>query len=204
MDFSDREARGRPAGSGQPSARHLLHFDRCLHNPESLNWYWGYDDSALVSYLAGAGFRVIENARGNATFTPVCLSTYLDMNYPPPPPAGSQSLASQVAYYCQFIRQAEAPSRLKASGYEMRMYSIFDVAGSPHFYTYPRITNPTLATVLWTRTALGHIHAYCVRLTLGGTNLKLFSLLPQIAAERSAAAQICVRPPDHAPFTVSI
>ena len=153
-------------------------------SPESLKTYWHYDDSPFVNSLTGLGFRVIKNAHGNATFTPKCLATYLGMNYPPVLAAG-RSLASQAAYYCQFIRKAEAPMRLKASGYDIRALSLFDVAGEARYYIYPNISDPTLGSLLWNRTALGYLDAYRVRRTLGDTNLKIFSLLPEIAAERT-------------------
>jgi hypothetical protein len=153
-------------------------------SPESLKTYWGYDDSAFINNLAALGFRVVPNARANATHTPVCLSTYLNMDYPPAPPA-NWPLPAQEAYYSQIIRQAEAPSRLKASGYEIRALSIFEVAGQPPYYTYPWITDPTLGSVLWDRMALGYLHAYYLRAGMGEINLRLFSLLPKFAAERS-------------------
>jgi len=153
-------------------------------SPESLKAYWGYDNSAFVNCLTGLGFHVLKNAHCNATFTPICLSTYLNMNYPPPLPR-NWPMISQVAWFCQIIRQAEAPARLKASGYDVRSLSIFDVAGQRRFYNYPGISGPTLGGVLWARLALVMLLNTPPCASYGDTNLKLFSLLPRIAAERT-------------------
>ena len=153
-------------------------------SPESLKAYWGYDDSAFVNGLTGLGFRVIKNARSNATFTPICLATYLDMKYPPAPPQGWVQ-PTGVAWCCRIIAQAEAPLRLKASGYDLRLLSIFDVAGKPRYYTFPGLIRPTLGDFLSSRLAVEMLGAERIFESFGDMNLKLFSLLPQIAAERS-------------------
>ncbi|HEY3862490.1 MAG TPA: hypothetical protein VGO59_11420 [Verrucomicrobiae bacterium] len=153
-------------------------------SPESLKTYWGYDNSGFVNWLAGRGFHVVKGAHGNSTFTPVCLSTYLSMNYPAAPPSSWPSVAD-TAYYSAVIGRSAVPARLKASGYDLRAYSIFDVAGEPHFYYVPRVTDPTLGNSLFERTVLGYGCTYFNHLATGDVNLKLFDLLPRIAAERS-------------------
>jgi hypothetical protein len=152
-------------------------------SPESLKAYWDYDDSALVNCLTGLGFHVLKNARSNATSTPVCLATYLNMNYLPIP--SDKSMASKVPYCCEIINRAEAPARLKASGYEVRNLSIFDVAGKDPFYRFPGISGPSLSAFLWSRLALAMLLNERVFESFGDVNLKIFSLLPQIAAEGS-------------------
>ena len=52
---------------------------------ESLGRFWRYDNSPFVNYLTQQGFQVVSNAHGNSTFTPRCLSIYLNMDYPPDP-----------------------------------------------------------------------------------------------------------------------
>jgi hypothetical protein len=154
-------------------------------SPESLKAFWGYDDAAFVNYLTGLGFHVLKNAHSNATVTPISLATSLNMDYPPAPGPYSYQ-PSELAFYCRIILQAEAPSRLKASGYDVRAFSIFDVAGAPRYYHFPKVSDPTLSSVLLDLTVLGILRSYRDRVSFGDTNLKLFSLLPEIAAERSA------------------
>jgi hypothetical protein len=168
---------------GQPPDIYYILTD-AYTSPESLKSYWDYDDSAFVNGLTSLGFHVLKNAHSNATFTPICLSTYLNMNYPTAPPR-NWSIVSQVAWFCQIIRQAEAPLRLKASGYDVRSLSIFDVAGQRRLYSYPGISDPSLGSVLWGRLALGMLWNSHSWAGWGDKNLKLFSLLPRIAAERT-------------------
>jgi hypothetical protein len=168
-------------GSHPPDIYYIL--TDSYTSPESLRSYWGYDDSPLVSFLTGAGFRVVGNAHGNATFTPTCLATSLNMDYPPPL-TNNASMAAQVAYHNEIIEEAEAPARLKASGYEITSLSIFAAARQPRFYYYPQISRPTLGTVMWNDTALGNLDAYRLRAKTGEANLKILSMLPEIAANR--------------------
>jgi hypothetical protein len=149
---------------------------------ESLKKFWGYDNSPFINFLTGRGFQVVKNARSNSIWTPICLSTYLNMNYPPGE-VSHGSIWAQCAYYVQAIQEAEVPSRLLASGYDVRSLAIFAVAGQPRYYTYAGLT-PFLGNLLWNKTMPGSIRSHKRKAEYGDINLKILSLLPQIAAER--------------------
>ena len=168
-------------GANPPDIYYIL--TDAYTSQESLGKYWQYDNSPFVNYLTQQGFRVLANARGNGTFTPRCLSISLGMDYPPEP--GNLNLAAQTAYYGRLIENAEAPARLKASGYEVRALSLFPTAGQPRQYYFPKISPETLAALLWNKTPMGYFTAYLTRATLGDTNLKILDSLPAIAAERT-------------------
>ena len=154
-------------------------------SPESLKRFWDYDDSAFVDFLENRGFQVTPKARSNSTFTPACLSTYLNMDFPPGA-ATNLTMQGQTAYYGRIIEQAEAPSRLKASGYDVTCLSIFATGGEPRYYCFPKISPPTLATALWNRTVPGFLDAYLTRAGLADVNLAIFQKLPEIAAQRTS------------------
>lgn len=153
-------------------------------SPESLMRFWRYDDSPLVNSLTQQGFQVVTNAHGNSTFTPWCLSIYLNMDYPPTA-VSSLPMPAQTVYYGRIIEDAEAPARLKASGYEIANLSIFATAGQPRYYFFPKISVSSLGGVLLNRTPIGYLLAYRTRAFLGDTNLDILSRLPAIAAQRS-------------------
>ncbi len=135
-----------------------------------------------MNFLSSRGFHVVKEAHGNATFTPKCLSMYLNLDYPPPPP-DSESLESQSAFFGKIIENAEAPSRLKASGYEVTALSIFATAGQERYYYFPKISAPSLPTVLWNKTTFGYLDAYRTRSRFGEINLKILGELPALAAQ---------------------
>jgi hypothetical protein len=170
-------------GPNPPDIYYILTDSRT--SPESLKTYWNYDDSAFVNFLTRQGFRVLENARGNFISTPACLATYLNMDYPPVQLAGLSPLA-RVAAYGEIINQAEAPSRLKASGYDVTVLSIFDTIGQPRHYSYPEISVSTLGSVLWNNTAFGYIHGALLRHSFADINLGILHSLPELAARKSA------------------
>jgi hypothetical protein len=151
---------------------------------ESLGNFWHYDNSPFVNFLTQQGFHVVTNAHGNGSFTPRCLSISLNMNYPPI--QGALSLPAQTLYYGRIIESAEAPARLKASGYEVTALSLFATAGQPRHYFFPKVSSATLASVLCNKTPLGYFTAYLTRATLGDTNLKILARLPDIAAQKTA------------------
>jgi hypothetical protein len=170
------------AGTHAPDIYYILTDART--SSESLQAYWGYDDSAFVKFLAEKGFHVIKNARANSTATAICLSTSLNMNYPKLETRNPYGVPS-VAYYGWTIKHAEAPARLQASGYDVTALSIFATGGQPRYYHFPRISASSLADVLWETSIIGHFSNYRRQLSLGDTNLKILSMLPEIAAKKS-------------------
>jgi hypothetical protein len=169
-------------GANPPDIYYIL--TDAYTSPESLGRYWRYDNSPFVNFLTQQGFQVVANAHGNDTFTPRCLSIYLNMDYPPF--SGNLTMAAQTIYYGRIIEGAEAPARLKASGYDVIALSLFPTAGQPRHYCFPKISPATLATFLWNKTPIGYLTAYMTRASLGDTNLGILAQLPGIAAQRAA------------------
>lgn len=169
-------------GTNPPDIYYILTDART--SPESLQAYWGYNDSTFVKRLTDLGFCVVKNAHGNSISTPICLSTYLNMDYPPAGATNQHGLAS-IAYYNWIIQHAEAPSRLKASGYDVTDLSVFGTGGQPRFYYFPKISTSSLGDAIWENTILGWAYEYPAALSFGDTNLRILSMLPKIAAERT-------------------
>lgn len=150
---------------------------------ESLQKYWNFDNSAFVDALTREGFRVVKNAQGNGDFTPRCLATSLNMDYPPRL-APTATLPERVKYLCHVIETAEVPARFKASGYKITALSLFATAGEPRFYMFPIIGSTTFGEYLMTKTAAGYLNSYRTRTRFGDTNLKIASLLSKIPREK--------------------
>lgn len=170
------------AGTNSPDIYYILTDART--SSESLKAYWGYDDSDFVKFLTDNGFRIIKNARANSTATPICLATYLNMNYPTLETRNPYGVA-EMAYYSWTIQHAEAPARLKASGYDVTALSVFAACEQPRFYYYQKVSASSLADVLWEASAIGNLCDYPIRLSVGNSNLKILSMLREMAAERS-------------------
>jgi hypothetical protein len=172
-----------PMATGQNPPDIFYILTDAYTSSESLQKFWGYDNSSFNHFLTAQGFHIVKDAHGNATATPRSLSTCLNMNYTQAPVDLSMTAVSD--YYCRIIADAEAPSRLKASGYQITNLSIFATAGEPGFYSFARMSSPTLGEVLFYKSAAGYLNMYRMNLGFGDINLKIFSLLPEIAAART-------------------
>ncbi|MBA4147303.1 MAG: hypothetical protein H0X66_04245 [Verrucomicrobia bacterium] len=148
---------------------------------ESLKTHWDYDNSPFVEFLSGKSFDVVENARANYDYTPYCLAAYLGMEHPANVPEFGHW--PKMNYLTEIVRNAEAPGRLKASGYEILNYSIFDVAGEKRLYRCPTIESISVGGLAFTKSILGLL-VEREKLSFRDVNLQLFSTLPKLAAER--------------------
>ncbi|MDF2380410.1 sulfatase-like hydrolase/transferase [Nostoc ellipsosporum NOK] len=98
--------------------------------PASLQKDFGFDNSALDSFLTGHGFFVAHDARSNYNFTSFSLASALNMRYIQTPGDGKVN-ASHYHQAEQLIRDNEVVRALGKRGYDFINQSIFDIAGQP-------------------------------------------------------------------------
>lgn len=148
---------------------------------ESLQAYWGHDNSQFTSFLTNHGFQVVKNARGNYTETPRCMSASLNMNYPRAAMPGINDFAEQNRLW-EIIDRARAPLKLEEAGYRVVNLSLFEVAAYPPFYEYPHMDYTTLTEIILKKSVFGYVQNYYLRRNLKNANLRILSALHEAAA----------------------
>jgi hypothetical protein len=109
---------------------YFLLFDE-YESSVSLKKKYNYDNSGLDTFLRNRQFHIQENSTGNYMFTPLSLSSILNMSYLRGVTNDTRLDAKDFVYCSNLIRNNEVIKLLSANGYEIVNYSIFDLAGKP-------------------------------------------------------------------------
>lgn len=98
--------------------------------PSSLRKDFGFDNSAMDSFLTSHGFFVAHDARSNYNFTSFSLASALNLRYLNIPEDGKVN-ASHYHQAEQLIRKNQVVKVLNKRGYEFINLSIFDIGEQP-------------------------------------------------------------------------
>ena len=96
----------------------------------SLQQIFNYNNGAFQGALRNRGFHVIDSSRSNYNFTPFAMASLFQMDYLTGIEGRNSSLADKNKCY-QFINNSGLWSFLKERGYEIKNYSIFNIANIP-------------------------------------------------------------------------
>ena len=122
--FLDRQAKG--GGN-----IYLLLFDEYASSA-SLKEDWGFDNSAMDSFLKSRGFFINADSRSNYNLTLFSMASLLQMEYVQGPAAEVTVVRRPDNQRCiAAIEDSRVVQVLGKAGYALRNYSIFDVAGQP-------------------------------------------------------------------------
>ncbi|MBS1936022.1 MAG: hypothetical protein JST96_18625, partial [Bacteroidetes bacterium] len=109
---------------------YFLLFDE-YESSSSLKKKYNYNNSDLDTFLINNQFRIQANSTGNYMFTPLSLSSILNMSYLRGVTSNTRLDAKDFVYCANLIRDNEVVKLLSANGYEIVNYSIFDLVGKP-------------------------------------------------------------------------
>jgi len=123
-----------PVAAGAPDERPDIYFIimDSHTSPEQLQRNWNYDESDWVHRVEQRGFLVVTNARSNFAYTPYCILTALDMDYPEPPI--NLEIREWDPSVSVALNQAKVVQLLSRAGYRIYNFSPFDVAGQRASY----------------------------------------------------------------------
>ena len=155
---------------------------------ESLQAYWGYDNSEFINFLTNHGFQVVKNARGNYDSTPRCMSASLNMNYSRPALPGINDYAEQNRLW-EIINRARVPLKLEEAGYEVINLSLFDLVDHPQFYEFPQMDYTSLTELIVKKSVAGFVQNYFLRRGLKDVNRRVLAALHDVAAASGATPQ---------------
>lgn len=150
---------------------------------ESLEQFWGYDESDFVRHLNDNNFHVVKNALGNYSYTPFSMSASLNMNYVSPPGKNVSEFAKLVEVY-ESARHAEAPAQLQSIGYQIINLSFFPLLDQPKHYRYPFLDVGTFPRLLLEKSAWHFYQVFWGQRKVGPINLEILSTVQKISATR--------------------
>ena len=123
---------------------------------------WGFDNTDFDTALTRRGFRVMADSRSNYNFTPFSVASILQMNYPEFTGNASEVSMQDYSNIHSMIGKNRLSEVLRANGYRIHNYSIFDLPGEPAILDQAflplhtrLITSQTLLSRL--RNDLGHL-----------------------------------------------
>jgi hypothetical protein len=90
-----------------------------------------FDNSSLDSFLIGQGFHINPYSSANYNFTPFSMASILNMSYIEGLKYPNRIVAEDYAHSFQLIRDNEVIKVFSREGYEVKNFSIFDLAGQP-------------------------------------------------------------------------
>jgi len=109
---------------------YLLLMDEYASTTSLKEWY-GYDNSALDSFLRDRGFHIQQRSRSNYNFTPFSMASILNMSYLQGLEPGNHATIAGYASSKDLIRSSEVVKQFAAHGYDIINYSVFDLEGKP-------------------------------------------------------------------------
>src|SRR5579871_2808493 len=109
---------------------YFLLFDE-YESSSSLKKKYNFDNSDLDTFLVNRQFHIQANSTGNYMFTPLSMSSILNMSYLRGITNDTRLDAKNFVYCANLIRDNEVIKLLSANGYEIVNYSIFDLIGKP-------------------------------------------------------------------------
>lgn len=121
------ESRGRP-----PDIYYFI-LD-CYTSLDSLRDFWGYDSAEFVDFLRKNNFLINTSAKTEFRKTLYCLSSRLNMNYPPAAFANWDSRYNRNTL-TSIIEHSAGPALLRAAGYRIVNLSMTDLG--PERAPYP-------------------------------------------------------------------
>lgn len=113
----------------KPNVYFLL-FDEYA-STASLEKEFNYDNSGIDSFLLKQGFYVSKWSHSNYNFTPFSMASVLNMSYILGLNDKSQLVPQDFTNTYQLIRNNRVINVFSSLGYQLKMYSIFDIAGQP-------------------------------------------------------------------------
>ncbi len=97
----------------------------------SLRDVYQFDNSPMMDSLRKRGFYICPGSHSNYNFTPFSLASILNMRYLAGIPDPNACDATDYARCVEEIRDNQVVATLRASGYDIFNYSVFDLKGSP-------------------------------------------------------------------------
>ncbi len=105
----------------------------CYASLDSLREFWNYDSAEFVAFLRKNNFLVNPSAKTEFRQTLYCLSSRLNMVYPPAKFANWDSRYNRNTMAC-IIEQSAGPALLEAAGYRIVNLSMTPVGSEPGRY----------------------------------------------------------------------
>ncbi|WP_188934740.1 sulfatase-like hydrolase/transferase [Puia dinghuensis] len=97
----------------------------------SLKEQFNYDNSCLDSFLIKQGFHINKQSRANYNLTPFSIASVLNMSYIEGLKDPGRIMSQDYTNTYHLIRNSKVISLFSREGYEVKNYSIFDLAGQP-------------------------------------------------------------------------
>jgi len=132
---------------------YLLLMDEYASTASLKEWF-GYDNSALDSFLRDRGFHIQQKSRSNYNFTSFSMASILNMSYLNGLGPGNAATIADYASTTDLIRSCEVVKQFAAHGYDIVNYSVFDLEGKPsevNLLLLPGKTNLITGQTLWSR-----------------------------------------------------
>jgi hypothetical protein len=96
---------------------------------------FGFDNSAVDSFLEKEGFFVSKNSRSNYGVTPLSIASTFNLNYLRPDLTKKEVEGKLFVQGLATVYNSELPVVLTKEGYEIRNYSIFNLRNYPVYYS---------------------------------------------------------------------
>ncbi len=117
------------AACAKPDVYFLL-FDEYASSL-ALKEQYNYDNSPLDSFLTDQGFHINKQSNSNYNLTVFSMASVLNMSYIEGLKDGGRILSQDYTNAYQLIRDNKVIGLFSAEGYDIKNYSIFDLAGQP-------------------------------------------------------------------------
>jgi hypothetical protein len=97
----------------------------------SLKEQFNFDNSPLDNFLLKEGFHINRQSNSNYNYTPFSMASVLNMSYIEGLKDPSHLVAQDFTNVNQLIRNNKVIKIFSSLGYQLKIYSIFDIAGYP-------------------------------------------------------------------------
>lgn len=130
-------------------------------NPNSLKTWWDYDNKEFLRFLKSNHFKWQKQAISNYNVTQYSMASMLNMEYLPDLWAEVDNNISWETILRVKINNSEVARQFALHGYDVVNYSLFDVAGQPHYidYDYLNFHGLSLHEHLFKKSLPGKIYA---------------------------------------------
>lgn len=127
--FAKEGTAGPCTACAKPDVYFLL-FDEYA-STSSLKAQYNYDNSALDSFLVKQGFHINEQSSSNYNLTVFSMASVLNMSYLEGLKDPGRIISQDYTNAYQLIRDNKVIELFSREGYDVKNYSIFDLAGEP-------------------------------------------------------------------------
>ncbi len=121
----------------------------------TLKNYFGYDNSWFISFLKENGFYTEKNGFSNYSSTPLSMASTFNMQYIDWMKGRKNVVAEDYALGAKTISNSVTINYLKSLEYEIKNYSIFDIAGQPSKFNFGIL--PIKLRLITSKTLLGRM-----------------------------------------------